>query len=50
MRLTARGKVVYVKLEDKISGERETVGRTDEQTERHGSVIVYLAVVNHASV
>lgn len=50
MRLTARGKVAYVKLEDKISGEREAVGQTDGQTVRQGSVIVYCAVVNHASV
>lgn len=34
MRLTARGKVAYVKLEDKISGERETARRRDGQTDR----------------
>lgn len=45
MRLTARGKVAYVKLEDKISGERETVSQSDR-----GSVIVYCLVVNHATV
>lgn len=37
MRLTARGKVAYVKLEDKISGKQQT----DRQTDRQGSVIVY---------
>lgn len=46
MRLTARGKVAYVKLEDKISGERRTDGRADGQSR----VIVYWAVVNHVTV
>lgn len=47
MRLTARGKVAYVKLEDKISGERETVRLRDGQADRQtdGAVSLFTALL-----